>query len=250
MRSNFWPRSATATPGGHCRRWRSASFPATSGLWSSRASWPKNRCSARRSSTTRTGDAHYDAASALIKSIRGSDPDAALYWLARMLEAGEDVPFLARRIVISGQRGHRQCRSARFAAGGRGHAGLRVRRPAGVSIAAGPGGHVSGLCRRNQTPRRSASAKRGATWSRAACFPVPVHLKDRHYPAQASRPWRGLSILARCSRRSRQPRIIWAWSAEYYRPVPRGFEIELGERLKEIRARLKEAKGKTSADDE
>ena len=47
-----------------------------------------------------TGDSHYDAASALIKSMRGSDPDAALYWLARMLEAGEDVRFLARRIVI------------------------------------------------------------------------------------------------------------------------------------------------------
>ena len=48
----------------------------------------------------RTGDAHYDAISALIKSMRGSDPDAAIYWLARMLEAGEDVRFLARRIVI------------------------------------------------------------------------------------------------------------------------------------------------------
>ncbi|MBL4886012.1 MAG: replication-associated recombination protein A, partial [Planctomycetaceae bacterium] len=47
------------------------------------------------------GDEHYDAASALIKSIRGSDPDAAIYWLARMLEAGEDPRFLARRIVIS-----------------------------------------------------------------------------------------------------------------------------------------------------
>ncbi len=47
-----------------------------------------------------TGDSHYDAASALIKSIRGSDPDAAIYWLARMLEGGEDVRFLARRIVI------------------------------------------------------------------------------------------------------------------------------------------------------
>ena len=67
---------------------------------SSRARWPRNRCSARRSSTTRTGDAHYDAISALIKSMRGSDPDAAIYWLARMLEAGEDVRFLARRIVI------------------------------------------------------------------------------------------------------------------------------------------------------
>lgn len=47
------------------------------------------------------GDAHYDAISAMIKSIRGSDPDAAIYWLARMLEAGEDPRFLARRIVIS-----------------------------------------------------------------------------------------------------------------------------------------------------
>ena len=48
----------------------------------------------------RQGDAHYDSISALIKSIRGSDPDAALYWLARMLEGGEDVRFLARRLVI------------------------------------------------------------------------------------------------------------------------------------------------------
>ena len=48
----------------------------------------------------RQGDTHYDAISALIKSIRGSDPDAALYWLARMLEGGEDVRFLARRLVI------------------------------------------------------------------------------------------------------------------------------------------------------
>src|SRR5262249_21712167 len=47
-----------------------------------------------------TGDEHYDAASALIKSMRGSDPDAACYWVARMLEAGEDPRFIARRIAI------------------------------------------------------------------------------------------------------------------------------------------------------
>lgn len=46
------------------------------------------------------GDEHYDAASALIKSMRGSDPDATVYWLARMLEAGEDPRFIARRIAI------------------------------------------------------------------------------------------------------------------------------------------------------
>ena len=48
----------------------------------------------------RAGDQHYDIVSALIKSVRGSDPDAAVYWMARMLEAGEDVMFVARRLVI------------------------------------------------------------------------------------------------------------------------------------------------------
>ncbi|MCR3922974.1 MAG: replication-associated recombination protein A [Firmicutes bacterium] len=48
----------------------------------------------------RDGDAHYDVISAFIKSVRGSDPDAALYWLARMLEAGEDPLFIVRRLVI------------------------------------------------------------------------------------------------------------------------------------------------------
>jgi len=47
-----------------------------------------------------TGDEHYDAASALIKSMRGSDPDAAVYWLAKMLHAGEDPMFIARRVAI------------------------------------------------------------------------------------------------------------------------------------------------------
>jgi putative ATPase len=49
----------------------------------------------------KTGDTHYDIASALIKSIRGSDPDAAVYWLARMIEGGEDPKFIARRLLIS-----------------------------------------------------------------------------------------------------------------------------------------------------
>ncbi|RNB90745.1 replication-associated recombination protein A [Brevibacillus fluminis] len=49
----------------------------------------------------KNGDNHYDTISAFIKSIRGSDPDAALYWLARMIDAGEDHRFIARRLVIS-----------------------------------------------------------------------------------------------------------------------------------------------------
>ena len=57
-------------------------------------------------------DEHYDIISAFIKSIRGSDPDAGLYWLARMLEAGEDARFIARRLVILASRGRRHGRPA------------------------------------------------------------------------------------------------------------------------------------------
>lgn len=49
----------------------------------------------------KSGEQHYDIISAFIKSIRGSDPDAAIYWLARMLEGGEDIKFIARRLIIS-----------------------------------------------------------------------------------------------------------------------------------------------------
>ena len=56
-------------------------------------------CSAARRSTTRSQDGHYNLISALHKAVRGSDPDAALYYLARMLDAGEDRLFLARRMV-------------------------------------------------------------------------------------------------------------------------------------------------------
>ena len=48
----------------------------------------------------KTGEQHYDIISAFIKSIRGSDPNAAVYWLARMIEGGEDVKFIARRMLI------------------------------------------------------------------------------------------------------------------------------------------------------
>ena len=72
---------------------------------------PARRTSPRRTSSIaidraavrydRQGDQHYDVTSALIKSIRGSDVDAALHYLARMVEAGEDLRFIARRLVIS-----------------------------------------------------------------------------------------------------------------------------------------------------
>ena len=57
------------------------------------------RCSIARCSTTKAGEEHYNLISALHKSLRGSDPDAALYWLGRMLEAGEDPLYVVRRLI-------------------------------------------------------------------------------------------------------------------------------------------------------
>ncbi len=56
------------------------------------------------------GEQHYDVISAFIKSIRGSDPNAAVYWLARMLNGGEDILFIARRMIILASEGYRKCK--------------------------------------------------------------------------------------------------------------------------------------------
>jgi putative ATPase len=88
-----------------------------------------------------TGDAHYDLASAFIKSMRGSDVDAAVYWLARMLESGEDPRFIARRIVIfaSEDVGNADPQALLVAGSHRGLARRRVRGPARVPAQPRPG---------------------------------------------------------------------------------------------------------------
>ena len=75
-------------------------------------------------------DEHYDIISAFIKSIRGSDPDAGLYWLARMIEAGEDARYIARRLVILASEDVGLADSQRDRRRGRGGARRRVRRHA------------------------------------------------------------------------------------------------------------------------
>jgi Recombination protein MgsA len=54
----------------------------------------------RKSKYDKTGEEHYNTISAFIKSIRGSDPDGAVFWLAKMLDSGEDIKFIARRMII------------------------------------------------------------------------------------------------------------------------------------------------------
>ena len=120
-------------------------------------------------------DEHYDVISAFIKSIRGSDPDAGLYWLARMLDAGEDARFIARRLVIlasedvglADSNGARRGRCRR--------PGRRVRRPARGPAQPRPRGRVPGPGPEVELRHRRRSAPRSPTCGSgraAACRPI------------------------------------------------------------------------------
>ena len=129
----------------------------------------------------KAGDQHYDYISAWIKSTRGSDPDASLYYLAVMLEGGEDPRFIARRMVDPRLRGHRQRRPAGAAGRGR-----RGRRPSSTSACPSaatrwPSARSTSRWRRSPTPpagarRRAAPrprARRAAAARRAAQRRLP-----------------------------------------------------------------------------
>ncbi len=189
-----------------------------------------------------SGDAHYDAASALIKSIRGSDPDAAMYWLARMLEGGEEVRFLTRRLVI-------------LASEDVGNADPHA---LPLAVAAMQACEFVGLPECQLTLAQVVAYLACAPKSNAATvaigeatqdvregrlLPVPVHLQDKHY-AGAKRLGHGEGY----EYSHNSPDAIAAQDylgieREYYHPVDRGFEQELAERLANIRARLRTAKG-------
>ncbi len=176
----------------------------------------------------RDGDAHYDAISALIKSIRGSDPDAALYWLARMLEGGEDVRFLARRLVIL----------ASEDVGNADPAGLPL------AVAAAHACELVGLpeCQLNLAQAvtylacapKSNAATVGIGEARSdvregRLLPVPVHLRDSHYGG-AKRLGHGQDYqYAHDSPEAVAAQDYLGVDREYYRPTDRGFEQELGQ---------------------
>ncbi|MEO7428367.1 MAG: replication-associated recombination protein A [Acidimicrobiales bacterium] len=125
-------------------------------------------------------DEHYDVISAFIKSMRGSDPDAALYWLARMLEAGEDARFIARRVVIAasedvGEADPMALVVAVAAAHAVEHVGLPEAQlnlaQAVVHLATAPKSNRSalGIWKAREDVRHGPSVE------------VPVHLRDGHY---------------------------------------------------------------------
>jgi putative ATPase len=185
-----------------------------------------------------TGDAHYDAASALIKSLRGSDPDAALYWLARMLEGGEDVRFLCRRLIIlaSEDIGNADPQALSLAIAtmqacefvGLPECQLTLAQ-AVIYLACAPKSNAStvaiGQARRDVCERR--------------LLPVPVHLRDAHYGgAQQLGHGTGYEY-AHDAEGGVAAQDYLGVDRIYYQPVERGFEAELARRLERIRARLR-----------
>ena len=186
-----------------------------------------------------TGDDHYDLASALIKSIRGSDADAGLYWLARMLEGGEDVRFLCRRLVI-------------LASEDIGNADPQA---LVVAVSAMQACEFVGLPECQLTLSQTVAYLALAPKSNAATsaisaarrdvrehqiVPVPKHLRDSHY--------KGASDLGHGEGYQYSHSADGGVAAQdylgvdrtYYEPVDRGFEAELQVRLAEIKQRLRE----------
>jgi len=186
----------------------------------------------------RDGDAHYDTISALIKSIRGSDPDAALYWLARMLEGGEDVRFLARRIVIlaSEDVGNADPAALPLAVAAA-HACELVGLPECQLTLAQAVTYLACAPKSNSATIGIGEARDDVRQERI--LPVPVHLKDSHYGG-AKRLGHGEGYeYAHDHPEGIAQQDYLGIDREYYRPVDRGFEQELGKRLAAIRARLR-----------
>ena len=190
-----------------------------------------------------TGDAHYDAASALIKSIRGSDPDAAIYWLARMLEAGEDVRFLTRRLVIlaSEDVGNADPRALSLAVATM-QACEFVGLPECQLNLAQAVTYLACAPKSNAATLAIGEAREDVRTGRL--LPVPVHLRDSHY-AGAKRLGSGEGYAySHDSADGIAAQDYLGVDKRYYRPVDRGFESDLAERLAQIRARLRSAEGR------
>jgi putative ATPase len=189
-----------------------------------------------------TGDTHYDLASAFIKSMRGSDPDAAVYWLARMLEGGEDPRFIARRLVI-------------LASEDVGNADPQALL---VATAAWQAVEMVGLpeCQLNLSqatiylataPKSNAATtaigaarddvKKGRT------IPVPKHLRDAsYYGAKKLGHGEGYQY-AHDGEGGFVAQDYLGVDRTYYEPTDRGFEAEIAKRLEEWKRRKREEGG-------
>jgi putative ATPase len=186
----------------------------------------------------KNGDEHYDVTSAFIKSIRGSDPDAALHYLARMIEAGEDPRFIARRVIISASE----------------DIGLADAQALPIAVAAAQAIQLIGMPEGRiplaeavvylATAPKSNAAYRGINEAIADVRAgnlgrVPKPLRDAHYPGAAALG-HGKNYLyphdepIGVVEQQHLPDALVG--REYYRPSERGGEREISARLAKLRA--------------
>ena len=189
----------------------------------------------------RTGDQHYDVASALIKSMRGSDADAALHYLARMLEAGEDPRFIARRVVIAASEdvGLADPTALQTAVAAM-HAVAQIGMPEARIILAQAVVHNALAPKSNAAYTGINEAVADVRAGRGG--PVPAHLRGSGY-AGAARLGHGKGYVYAHD----EPDAVaaqqylpddLAGTTDYYRPTDRGFEARLLERWTWLKGRL------------
>ncbi len=189
----------------------------------------------------RAGDQHYDVASALIKSMRGSDVDAALHYLARMLEAGEDPRFVARRIVIAASEdvGMADPTALQTAVAAL-HAVAQIGMPEARIILAQAVVHTALAPKSNAAYAGIGAAIADVRAGRGG--PVPVHLRGSGY-AGAERIGSGVGYVYAhdepdaVARQQYLPDDLQG-DTDYYRPTDRGFEARVQERWRWLRERL------------
>ncbi len=188
----------------------------------------------------REGDQHYDVASALIKSVRGSDVDAALHYLARMLEAGEDPRFVARRLMISASEDVGMADpSALLTAVAAAQSVALIGMPEARIVLAQAVVHLATAPKSNAAYLAVDAAIADVRSGRGG--QVPAHLRDAHY-AGAGRLGHGQGYRYAHD----EPHGVAEQQylpddladRVYYRPTDRGAESRLGERLQRLRALL------------
>ncbi len=191
------------------------------------------------------GDAHYDTISAYIKSLRGSDPDAALYWLAKMLHAGEDFRFIMRRLVISASEDVGMADSnALVVATSALQAAEFVGLPEAQLILAHATVYIATAPKSNRCT--VAIGKAAAEVREGRTLAVPQHLRDGHYKGakhlghgegyKYSHDYQGSYV----------PQAYLPEGRTYYEPTENGLEKRVKERLDHWRA-LFEAEQKKPA---
>jgi putative ATPase len=194
----------------------------------------------------RAGDGHYGTVSAFIKSMRGNDPDAALYWLATMVAAGEDPKFIARRIIICasedvGNADPRALQVAVAAAGALDWVGLPEAQYALAQAAA----YVASAPKSNRVGSAYWAAM--ADVQEHGSLPVPPHLVN----APIARMRRhGIGVGYRYPHDHEGGDVEQQYLPDrlrdrrYYRPSDQGMERQIGERLDRLAAAREEAGGR------